>query len=66
MFVIPKKNVTVQFISDFYKLNKRIRRQPYPIPHIQGMLLNLDRFQHATSLDLDMGYYHLELSAESQ
>jgi hypothetical protein len=30
------------------------------------MLINLERFQHATSMDLDMGYYHLELSAKSQ
>ena len=65
-FVIPKKDGTVRFISDFRELNKRIRRQPYPIPHIQDMLLNLDGFQHATSLDLNMGYYHLELSAESR
>ena len=26
------------------------------------MLMNLDGFQCATSLDLNMGYYHLELS----
>ena len=25
------------------------------------MLLNLEGFQYATSLDLNMGYYHLEL-----
>ena len=25
------------------------------------MLLNLDGFQYATSLDLNMGYYHIEL-----
>ncbi len=30
-FVIPKKDGSVCFISDFRKLNKRIRRQPYPI-----------------------------------
>ena len=28
------------------------------------MLLNLEGFQYATSLDLNMGYYHLELSPE--
>ena len=30
------------------------------------MLLNLDGFQHATSLDLNMGYYHIELSPNSK
>ena len=65
-FVIPKKDGTVRFISDFRELNKRIRRQPYPIPNIQDMLLNLEGFQYATSLDLNMGYYHLELDARSK
>ena len=60
-FIIPKKDGTVRFISDFRELNKRIRRKPYPIPHIQDMLLRLEGFKYATSLDLNMGYYHIEL-----
>ena len=65
-FVIPKKDKSVRFISDFRELNKRIRRQPYPIPNIQDMLLNLEGFRYATSLDLNMGYYHLELDPASK
>ena len=65
-FIIPKKDGTVRFINDFRELNKRIRRRPYPIPNIQDMLLNLDGFQYATSLDLNMGYYHIELSPKSK
>ena len=65
-FIIPKKDGTVRFINDFRELNKRIRRRPYPIPNIQDMLLNLDGFQYATSLDLNMGYYHIELSPQSK
>jgi len=65
-FIIPKKNKTVRFISDFRELNKRIKRKPYPIPNIQEMLLNLEGFQWATSLDLNMGYYHIELSPHSK
>ena len=65
-FIIPKKDGRVRFISDFRELNKRIKRKPYPIPNIQEMLLNLEGFQCATSLDLNMGYYHLELSPQSK
>ena len=65
-FIIPKKDGRARFISDFRELNKRIKRKPYPIPNIQDMLLNLEGFQYATSLDLNMGYYHLELSARSK
>ena len=65
-FVIPKKDGTVRFISNFRELNKRIKRKPYPIPNIQDMLLNLEGFKYATSLDLNMGYYHLELDERAK
>ena len=65
-FIIPKKDGSVRFISDFRELNKRILRKPYPIPNIQDMLLNLEGFQWATSLDLNMGYYHIRLDPSSK
>ena len=65
-FIIPKKDGSVRFISDFRELNKRIKRKPYPIPKIQDMLLKMEGFQYATSLDLNMGYYHIELSPDSK
>ena len=65
-FIIPKKDQTVRFISDFRELNKRIVRKPYPIPKIQDLLLNLEGFTYASSLDLNMGYYHIELSPNSK
>ena len=65
-FIIPKKDGSVRFISDFRELNKRIKRKPYPIPKIQDMLLKLEGFKYATSLDLNMGYYHIELSPNSK
>ena len=62
-----KKNGTVKFISDFRELNKRIKRKPFPIPKIHDqVLLKLEGFKYATSLDLNMGYYHIELSQHSQ
>jgi hypothetical protein len=65
-FIIPKKDGTVRFINDFRELNKRIKRKPFPIPNIQDMLLNLERFQYATSLDLNMGYYNIKLCPDSK
>jgi RNase H-like domain found in reverse transcriptase/Reverse transcriptase (RNA-dependent DNA polymerase)/Integrase zinc binding domain len=65
-FVIPKKDGTVRFISDFRELNKWIKRKPFPIPLIQDLLLKLEGFQYATSLDLNMGYYHISLSTRSR
>jgi hypothetical protein len=65
-FIIPKKDGTVRFISDFRQLNLRIRRKPYPIPKIQDLLMKLEGFMYATSLDLNMGYYHIELTPNSK
>ena len=65
-FIIQKKDGTARFINDFRELNKRIRRKPFPIPNTQDMLMNLEGFQWATSLDLNMGYYHVELSPSSK
>ena len=65
-FIIPKKDGTVRFISDFRELNKRIKRKPYPIPKIQDLMQKIKGFQYGTSLDLNMGYYHIELSPQSK
>ena len=63
-FLIPKKYSTVRFISDFREINKRILRQPYPIPKIQYLLMILEGFRYGTTLYLNMGYYHIEISAK--
>ena len=57
----PKSNL-VRFLSDFRNLNKQLKRKPYPMPKINTMLLKLEGFQYAMSLDLNMGYYHIRLS----
>jgi len=65
-FVIPKKDGSARFISDFRELNKRTLRKPCPVPNIQDMLLNLEGFQWATSLDLNMGNCHVRLDPASK
>ena len=60
-FIISKKDATVRFISDFCELNKCIKHKPFLIPKIQDLLLKLEGFQHAMSLDLNMGCYHIEV-----
>ena len=61
-FIIPKHDTTIRSIADFRELNKRIKQTPYPIPKIQDILQKLEGFHYATSLDLNMGYYHIELT----
>ena len=56
------KDITVSFIIEFIEVNKIIHRQPYPIPKIQELLLQLEGFKYETSFDLNVGYYHIYLS----
>ena len=65
-FIIPKKNGTVRFISDFRYLNKCLVRKPYPIPKIADVLQKIEGLEWATSLDLNMGYYTVHLDPYSQ
>ena len=65
-FIIPKKNGTVRFISDFRYVNKCLIHKPYPIPKIADVLQKLEGVKYATSLDLHMGYFTVRLDSDSQ
>jgi hypothetical protein len=54
---MPKKNRTVWFLSNFWEVNKRLVRKPFPIPKISTVLQELEGFTFATAIDLNMGYY---------
>ena len=56
----------VRFLTDFRQVNKQIRRKPYPILKIMVMMQTLEGFIHATTLDLNMGYYTIWLKYGAQ
>ena len=59
-FTHPKaKTNRIGILSDCRNSNRQLKRKPYPMLKIQEMLLNLDGFQYAMSLDLNMSYYHI-------
>ncbi len=64
-FIIPKKNKTVCFFSDFWEVNKRLVRKPFPIPQISTVLQELEGSSYATVLDLNMGYYTIRLDPDA-
>ena len=65
-FPIPKKDGTIRFITGFRELNKKVKRTHFPLPKIQDMLLKMEGFKYATSLDLNMGYYYIKLDADNR
>jgi hypothetical protein len=64
-FIIPKKDRAVCFLSNFWEVNKRYVRKPFPIPKISTVLQELERFTFATALDLNMGYYTIRLDLDA-
>ncbi len=39
-FIIPKKDKTVHFLSDFWDVNKRLVRIPFPIQKKRGIAID--------------------------
>jgi hypothetical protein len=64
-FIIPKKDKTARFLSDFWEVNKRLVRTPFPIPKISTVLQEIKGFTYATTLDLSMGYYTIRLDPDA-
>jgi hypothetical protein len=64
-FIIPKKCSTICFLSDFWEVNKRLVRTPFPIPKMSTVLQEIKGFTFATALDIDMGYYTITLDPDA-
>ena len=62
MFTIAKPDGSLRSLADLREINKVIKRKPFPLPKITDMLQKLEGFMYATSLDLNMGYYHMLLT----
>jgi hypothetical protein len=65
LFMIPKKNRTVCFLSNFWEVNKRLIRKPFSIPKISAVLHELEGFTFAMALNLNMGYYTIRLDPDA-
>jgi hypothetical protein len=65
LFIIPKKNRTVHFLSNFGEVNKRLIRKPFPIPKTSRVLQEQEGFTFVMALDLSMGYYTFRLDPDA-
>ncbi len=63
-FIVPKKGRIVRFFN-FWEVNKRLVRKPYPIPKIITVLQELEGFTFVPALDLNMGYYTIRLDPDA-
>ena len=64
-FIIPKKDASVRWISDFRGLNRALKRAVYHLPRIGDILKRRQNYKYVTKLDISMQYYTFELDEES-
>jgi Reverse transcriptase (RNA-dependent DNA polymerase) len=65
-FIIPKKDGTVRWVSDFRELNKVIQPHIYPLPRIQDILKCRPGYSYFSKLDVSMQYFTFALDKNSQ
>ena len=65
-FIIPKKDQSVRWISDFRALNNALRRKVCPIPRIADTLARRTGYKFLSKLDISMMYCTIELDDESK
>jgi hypothetical protein len=64
-FIIPKKDGTVRFLTDFRRLNTQLERCPNSIPKMSTLLQGIPKFFLVSSLDMSIGYYSTVLEDSS-
>ncbi len=58
LFIIPKKNRTVCFLSNFWEVNKRLIRKPFPIPKNKHSTTRVRRIHFCTGPRFKHGLLH--------
>ena len=59
--MVKKKDGSMRFCVDYRKLNEITRKDTYPLPRIDEMLDKLGRSVIFTTLDLQSGYWQIEV-----
>jgi len=65
MFIIPKKDGCIRWVSDFCALNKAIKQKFYPLPKISNIFACCKNYEFITKRDLSMHYYMFKLDEDS-
>ena len=66
IFGAPKNNNGVRIVTDFRKINDKIKQNPLSIPTIQDMLHQYGGMTYATALDMIQSYYAMNVKKNMQ
>jgi hypothetical protein len=65
-FAIPRKNKQIWFITNLCKLNQFLCWYPFPLPSIQKIMHTVDGLTFVSILNLNTGFWMIQLDKETQ
>ena len=66
MVLVRKKDGTLHFCVDFRCLNTRMKKDSYPLPHIQEALESMAGSAHFSSMEFKSGFWQIKMAPKSQ
>ena len=64
--LVRKKDGTLCVCVDFRRLNMQMKKDSYPLPHIQEALESMAGSAHFSSMDFKSGFWQIKMAPESQ
>jgi transposase InsO family protein len=64
--VAPKKNGKVRLCIDLSQLNKHVRRELFPLPHVDDALASLADAKYFSKMDANCGFWQIRLDRKSR
>ena len=64
--LVQKKDSTLRFCVDFRCLNACMKKDSYPLPHIQEALESMVGSAHFSSMDFKLGFWQIKMAPGSQ
>ena len=66
VILVWKKDGTLHFCMDFRHLNVQMKKDSYPLPHIQEALESMVGSAHFSSIDFKSGFWQIKMAPGSQ
>ena len=63
--LVPKRDGSLRFCVDYRRLNSITKKDVYPLPRIEEILVTLGKAKYFSTLDLAAGYWQIKLDPAS-
>ena len=63
--IVPKKDGGIRSFIDYRKLNKTAKFDAYPMPHIDDVIVKVEKARFISTIDLARGYWQIPMCEAS-